>query len=435
MSTTEPATHSAFWKWSVCGLLLLATMVNYMDRLTLNQAAKPIKNEFKLDQRQYARIEVCFGIAFAAGAVFSGILVDRGIVRWYYPLMVFLWSMAGCLTGFVRDYTELLVCRFLLGFFEAANWPCALYVTSRILPSAQRTMGNGILQSGAAFGAILTPLLMIPFVGGPEPPWRIPFWLVGAVGALWVVLWLAFVRRDAIPRRAPGPEPTGQASTMADVFADRRFWVLAFVVVAINATWHFFRVWMPLLLIEEHQYSPEFTAGFTSAYYVSTDVGSWCAGLLTLLLVRLKFTVHQSRMTTFLFCASLCLLTIGAAVAPKGWGLLVMLLVIGFGALGVFPNYYSFTQELASKHQGKVTGTLGCICWIGMAILKEGEGFVLQKWGYTVGVALAGIPPCLAFLVLFFFWRRSTQAASVTAPVPVPGTSPTSPTALPEAVK
>ena len=31
--------HRSTWKWWVCSLLLLATMINYMDRMTLNQAA------------------------------------------------------------------------------------------------------------------------------------------------------------------------------------------------------------------------------------------------------------------------------------------------------------------------------------------------------------------------------------------------------------
>ena len=37
------APRSPRWKWYVCGILLLATMLNYMDRLTLNLTASQIK--------------------------------------------------------------------------------------------------------------------------------------------------------------------------------------------------------------------------------------------------------------------------------------------------------------------------------------------------------------------------------------------------------
>ena len=60
------------WKWWVCGLLLLATLLNYMDRLTLNQMAKRIKDDLLLSNQQYGELEGAFGIAFALGALGFG---------------------------------------------------------------------------------------------------------------------------------------------------------------------------------------------------------------------------------------------------------------------------------------------------------------------------------------------------------------------------
>ncbi|HWG47941.1 MAG TPA: hypothetical protein VN688_34580 [Gemmataceae bacterium] len=86
---------------------------------------------------------------------------------------------------------------------------------------------------------------------------------------------------------------------------------------------------------------------------------------------------------------------------------MAVLLVIGFATLGLFPNYYSFTQELSTRHQGKVTGALGCICWMFMSLLHEVVGDVVQRTGsYSQGVACAGLLPLIGVAVLLLFWGK-----------------------------
>src|SRR5579872_3993160 len=92
--------RSSAWKWWVCALLLLATMINYMDRLTVNLTAQRIKAELRLSNEQYGQVESGFGLAFALGALVFGVLADRWNVRWLYPAALLLWSVAGFATGF-----------------------------------------------------------------------------------------------------------------------------------------------------------------------------------------------------------------------------------------------------------------------------------------------------------------------------------------------
>src|SRR5678815_3696867 len=117
------------WKWIICGLLLLASAINYMDRQTLANAGARITKEFHLTQAQYGNIEAVFAYAFAAGSIVFGWLADRFSVRWLYAGVLTLWSLAGLATGFVRNEQELLWCRILLGFFEAGHWPCGIRTT------------------------------------------------------------------------------------------------------------------------------------------------------------------------------------------------------------------------------------------------------------------------------------------------------------------
>src|SRR5947209_20571295 len=82
------------WKWWVCGLLLLATMINYMDRITLNVLSNRILRELRIDERSYGELESAFAYAFALGAILFGWVADRINVRWLYPAVLLAWSAA-----------------------------------------------------------------------------------------------------------------------------------------------------------------------------------------------------------------------------------------------------------------------------------------------------------------------------------------------------
>src|SRR5215207_7231721 len=192
-------TRPPSWKWTICGLLLLASAINYMDRQTLANAAVRITREFHLNQEQYGNIETVFAYAFAAGSLVFGWLADRVSVRWLYPAVLTLWSLAGMATGFARTHDELLNCRMLLGFFEAAHWPCGVRTTRALLDARERSLGNGVLQSGTSIGAIITPLIMGALMTTELGSWRVAFQVVGGCGLLWLVLWFSLVRKVSLP--------------------------------------------------------------------------------------------------------------------------------------------------------------------------------------------------------------------------------------------
>jgi ACS family hexuronate transporter-like MFS transporter len=406
--------RSSSWKWQVCGLLLLATMINYMDRLTLNQNADRIMKAFDEDEEWYGLLETVFAVAFAVVALAAGWMVDRWNVWWLYPTAVFFWSLAGFATGLVETAAALFMCRFFLGLAESGHWPCALRTTQRLLPADQRTLGNSILQSGAALGSIVTPLLVLLLLDWYDS-WRPSFLVVGALGLVWVCLWLTIVRRrDLVPvPHADIPASAGHTSFLA-IFGDRRFWILGLVVACINCSWHFFRAWLPLILKRVHNYEETEINLFTSLYYLSTDAGALTAGFATLWLARKGMSVHGSRLLVFFLCALLPPLSLLTTILPTGPGLLLVFLVIGFGALGVFPAYYSFTQELTVKHQGKVTGTLGFISWSSMAPVHWAVGKLVKETGsYDLGLAIVGFAPLLGFLAVYFFWEaKQTEPAT-----------------------
>src|SRR5689334_2769692 len=92
--------RSTTWRYGVCGLLLCATMLLYMDRLTISVLAKRIIEEYGFSKEQYGSLDSGLSYAFAAGAFFFGFLVDKIGPRFLYPAVLTAWSAAGIATAY-----------------------------------------------------------------------------------------------------------------------------------------------------------------------------------------------------------------------------------------------------------------------------------------------------------------------------------------------
>lgn len=396
----------------MCGLLLLASAINYMDRQTLANASVRISREFDLTQTQYGKIEAVFGYAFAAGSLAFGWLADRASLRWLYASVLALWSVAGLVTGFVRSYDELLVCRVLLGFFEAGHWPCAVRATRQLLDERERSMGNGLLQSGASLGAIVTPFIMRILMTAENSSWRLPFFVVGAVGLLWIVPWLLLLRKDDLPRPATSPESREDKGGFLAALLSKRMMIVFFVVACINTTWQILRAWMPKFLQEGRGYSESQALTFNSVWFMATDLGCIAAGALAIMLAR-RLSVHAARVAVFAGCAALCAACAFVPLLGRGWPLLLVLSLAGAGALGVFPLYHAFTQDISQEHQGKITGAAGVAAWLIPAQLQKLFGALADRTGsFDLGLALAAVLPLIAVIPFWLFWKNPKSASS-----------------------
>lgn len=409
--------RSPSWKWWVCGLLLCASAINYMDRQTLANAAVRITKQFQLNQEQYGNLELGFGWAFAVGSLVFGVLVDRFPVRWVYPTALLLWSAMGFATGFIESYSELLTCRTLLGFFEAGHWPCAVKTTQRLLAPADRSMGNSLLQSGTSIGAIATPLIMRVLLTPEMGSWRAAFQVVGAAGLGWIVAWFVMIRKGELETASEPTPATNREHArppLREVLLSRRMLVILVVVALINTSWQLLRAWLPKFLQEGRGYAESEVLYFTSVFYIATDVGVLGAGALTLWLHRRGVAVFNARCVGFLCCAVLAALSLAVAVLPKGWLLLAMLLLVGAGSLGVFGIYHAFTQDLTRTHQGMVTGVAGVAAW-SLSPAHKYFGRLVDKTGsFDLGFAIAGCLPLVALICLWRFWNlRGARAGTL----------------------
>ncbi|WP_182866184.1 MFS transporter [Rhodopirellula sp. JC639] len=393
----------------ICGLLLLASALNYLDRQTLASASARIKGEFDLVNEQYGDIEAVFGYGFVLGSIVFGILADIVPVRWLYPVVVISWSTVTAATALATGYQDLLWLRLLLGMFEAGHWPCGVRVVRSLTRARGRTMGNGLLQSGTSIGAVLAPLIMLALLTDDIGSWRPAFAIVGGIGVFWVIAWFSIARSADLA----GDTLQRKQATPWRVLLQRRMIVVLIIVCLINTTWQLFRAWLHLFLEEGRGYSETQTLLFNSTWFAATDVGCLGVGAVVLWLCSKGLSATRARQTMFTVCAALCLTMLSLPWLPKGWILLAVLLFGGAGALGMFPLYHAFTQDISGKHQGKITGIAGVTAWFLVPPTQKLFGRLVDVTGaYDLGLAAAACLPALAAIILWIFWRDQPDETS-----------------------
>jgi ACS family hexuronate transporter-like MFS transporter len=404
MESRSRTSHSASWKWWITGLLLLATTINYMDRVTLGSASVRVTHEFELSDQQYGNLELAFGWAFAAGSLVFGILSDRWSVYPLYPAILAGWSIMGMATAWSHGFFGLLACRTLLGFFEAGHWPCALKTTLALLSEKERTLGNSILQSGASIGAVVTPQLVRILMTDAPGSWRTPFLAVGACGLVWVVLWLIFLR--------PGDLPPGRAAnTVADpefgaILRGRKFRAVAILIFGAQIVWHMYRVWLMKFLQVGRGYPETEALNFNSLYFLAADLGCLAAGWAALRFIRRGgLTPHAARRAVYTIACGFTSLSLFLPWFGRGWLLLAVLLLVAAGALAMFPCYYSFVQEISVAHVGRITGLLSMWVWAITSPVHPLSGLLADKiHSYDPGLIIAGLMPWLGVAAMKYLW-------------------------------
>lgn len=407
------------WKWWVCGAILLATMLNYMDRQTLSLTATQLKTEISLDDGRYGTLEEWFSYSFAAGGIFFGFIADRIGPRRLYPAVLIGWSIAGLASPLaiwppvvaalgnpdqpgLGEFRWLFICRTVLGFCEAGHWPCALLTARNVLSETQRPLGNSILQSGASLGAVLTPLV-IQGIRATGLPWQAPFVIIGVVGLAWVPFWFVLMRGSELKFSKPQFAPAGTAAVHPLQFFSRLV-ILTVIVVTISLAWQFQRAWLPKYLKEYHQYSEATANFFTSGYYIVADIGCLFFGAVVSVLTAWRVQVPVARLISFTGCAALVALSAFVPAMDRGPLLLVTLVLVGAGSLGAHPQYYALVQELPARHMGLLSGFLAATSWVAVGRMQGAMGDYIKRSGsYDLPLVVTGLAP-IAGLVAMAAW-------------------------------
>lgn len=438
-SRRKPRRPSAV-RFSVLASLASMTFILYLDRVCIAQAAGPIQAELHLSNRAMGFVFGAFTLSYGLFELPTGRLADRFGSRRVLTRIVLWWSAFTALTGAVLEFWALLAVRFLFGAGEAGALPTAARVVRRWFPEESRGKAQGVVATammvGGAASYVIAAALLEAF------GWRWCFFLFGAVGVVWAVVFHGWFRDE--PGDHPGVNdaerhlidagrpPVAQGEEHPPipwrlVLTSRNVWLLGALMTCGAAVFYALFSWFPTYLQQGRGVS-SMTSGWMSSLVLGGGaVGSAVGGVLTDYVLRRTGSAGWARsgLGSVAFA-------VGGAVLLVGLGCESPVLTACCTAVALFcvqlqiPAWWGTVFGISGKHVGSLSGlmnSLGCFgaalapLFLGYAtdFLKEGGATGRAQWDPGLYV-FTGIMFTASALWLFVNPNRSAVEATPPAP-------------------
>lgn len=409
-------------RWWIIGLVFLATLINFIDRLTISILGPVITTDLGLSNTEFGSLTVWFLAAYTVSQGLSGRLFDRVGTRRGFTISVLVWSAAATAHAFARSLRGLSVLRFVLGLGEAGNWPGAAKVIAQWFPARERGFAMGIFNSGVAIGNIVSPPLIV-FLQHAYG-WQTAFLVTGSLGFAWLALWLLFYES---PDRHPSITPEeraliadGRAAAAAvgpmswrELLKYRQAWAIVGARFVTDPVWWLYITWLPKYLADARGFSLKDIGLFAWLPYVTADAGSLGGGWLSGHLIARGWTVSRARKTVIVIGALFMLGGIPAALAVSAGWALVWIACVTFG----FQTWINNVQTLPSdvfepRAVASVAGLGGVGAGIGAMLFTHATGIVVDRThSYTPMLVTAGFLPIIGTALLFAIGGTFRRAA------------------------
>lgn len=441
-------------RWVICSMLFFATTVNYLDRQVLSLLQPMLEEEFHWTDNDYGTITAIFSLFYAISMLFAGRFVDRLGTKKGYAWAIAVWSAGAAMHALCGVLTErwvglpdadalravaagtdlaatismvsvtfFIIARCVLALGEAGNFPAAIKATAEYFPKKDRAFATGIFNSGANVGAIVAPLsvpVMAELWG-----WEMAFIIVGAVGFIWMGVWLyiykpiernasvndaerAYIQQDdktdVLKKEQDGVEV--KKLSFMQCLSFKQTWAFAFGKFMTDGVWWFFLFWTPAYL--KIQYGMEGTqiAWPIAILYSITVVGSVFGGKFPTYFINKGMNPYAGRMRAMLIIAFFPLVVLLAQ--PFGYisyWVPILLISVGASAHQAWSaNIFSTVGDMFPKGAiATVTGIGGMAGGIGSFFIQKGAGMLFTYSGETqmAFMGFEGKPAGYAIVFIF----------------------------------
>lgn len=427
------------WRWWMCGMLFVATTVNYLDRQVLSLTWDEfIKPEFHWNESNYGRITSIFSIVYAICMLFAGRFIDWMGTKKGYLWAIGVWSAGACAHALCGVVTEswlglgsasamvsatgatvtmiatvsmwcFIVARCVLALGEAGNFPAAIKVTAEYFPKKDRAYATSIFNAGASIGALFAPL-SIPLLAkyfqeaGIGNGWEMAFVVIGALGFIWMGFWvfmydephqskrvnqaeLDYIEQDPDENVAEAGVPQKKMSFL-QAFTYKQTWAFAFGKFMTDGVWWFFLFWTPSYLNMQFGIKTSDGLGIALIFtlYAITMLSIYGGKLPTIIIAKTGLNPYAARMRAMLIFAFFPLLVLLAqplgTISP--WLPVIMIGIGGAAHQSWSANIFSTVGDMFPKSAiATITGIGGMAGGVGSMILQWVAGDLFVYAGET----------------------------------------------------
>ena len=403
-------------RYNILALIFGTVVINYLDRTNISVAASAMRESLEISTVQMGLVFSAFGWTYVALQVPGGIIVDKIRLRILYALMLFLWSIATLLQGFVNSFAVLLGLRASIGVFEAPSYPANNAIVTKWFPEEERASAIAIYTSGQFIGlAFLFPVLTAvqDWVG-----WRGLLIASGLVGIIWAVVWYVFYRdpdrhgsinADELTyiEKGGGLVKVAKKSTslakfswadFTEAFKHRKLWGVYIGQFCVGSVAIFFLTWFPTYLVEYRGFDFIKSGFLASVPFLAAFLGVLLSGFTSDYLIKKGCTIEFSRKTPVLIGFFLSFSIVGANYTDSTF-FIILFLTIAFFGNGLASITWVFVSLIAPKHLvGLIGGVFNLMGGLSAVIVPVVIGALVDKNDFSPALFFIGGITIVGFL-------------------------------------
>ena len=382
-------------RWFMISLIMLGSIVNYLTRSTLAVAAPTLLHDLHITTKQYSWIVGTFQGAIMAQPI-CGYVLDVLGLKFGLAIFVTVWAFTNMAHGFAHSWQALAGLRGMMGFAEGSANPAGMKAVAEWFPARERGLAGGVYNIGASFGSMLAPPLVVWAI--LRYNWQAAFVITGALGIVWVLLWLLFYQ-------SPGHHPAlseeerhyiqsgqekylqgdGSRPSILAILRRRNFWGIALPRFLADPTWGTLTFWLPLYLTTVRHMNIQQIALFAWMPFLAADFGCLFGGMVSIGLQKYAgATLINARRATFTLGACLMLGVGFVGFVQSPYAAIALLSLAGFAHQTLSVTVITMSSDLFKKNEvATVAGMAGTFGNAGLLIFSLAIGGLVATIGYT----------------------------------------------------
>lgn len=423
VSGPQRATRARYW---VIAFAISLAIIQYIDRVCISQAAPVMAKDLNLSPKQMGWVFAAFTLSYALFEIPCGYLGDKIGPRKVLLRIVLWWSFFTAATGWVRNWSSLVLTRFLFGAGEAGCFPNITKAFNRWLPAQERTRAQGILWMSARWGGAFTPLLVL--LSLQHMHWRTSFMLFGLLGVVWAAIFYAWYRDDPRQHKSVNAAEAAllpAASTDGSdhlhipwkkLASSRTVWCLCAQYFAASYSWYFFITWFPTYLLKARGLDMKQSALLAGTPLLLGGFGSLFAGWISPHLNRRFGSVRKTRcgLGAFAFVSAAALLVISTRLTNP-YLAVVAIAMVSFCNDLMMPGAWTACMDVGGRCVGTLAGTMNMMGNLGGFVSPLVIGYIIHEtnnWNLTFYVTAA------VYIVGAVFWLFADPVTPLEQQVP-----------------